>query len=133
MLPTLSETSIITLDSDLLTEIGNLLLEKSNLNIDNEIIKATSTDSNLNLTDKIRLFNKWNRIYDNEDIETFLVSLGEPYSFITENGKRPLLSNNVINKELAENLEIKGYISKYEIENKKLKKKGIRISTFRNK
>lgn len=128
-----NDTSIFTIDSDLLTQIGNLLLENSNLNISHEIIMAIGTDSNLNLTDKIKIFNKWNRIYDDDDIETFLVSLDEPYSLITENGKRPLLSNNAINKELAENLEIKGYISKYEIENKKLKKKGIRISTFRNK
>jgi len=128
-----SDTSIFTLDSDLLTQIGKLLLENNNLDIYNDIIIAVGTDSNLNLTSKIKLFNKWNRIYDNEKIETFLISLGSPYSLITENGKRPLIDNDENNKELAENLKNKGYISKFEFENKKLRKKGIRISTYRNK
>lgn len=125
------EASIFTLDSDLLTQIGKLLLDNNNLNIDNTIITAIGTDSNLKVIDKIRLFNKWSRIYDNEDITTFLISLEKPYSSITENGKRPLLENNEINKELAEILKNKRYISKYRIENKILRK-GIRISTFRN-
>ena len=125
------EASIFTLDSDLLTQIGKLLLENNNLNIDNTIITAIGTDSNLKVIDKIRLFNKWSRIYDNGVITTFLISLEKPYSSITENGKRPLLDNNEINKELAEILKNKKYISKYKIENKILRK-GIRISTFRN-
>jgi hypothetical protein len=126
------EESIFILDSDLLTQVGKLLLENKNLNIDNNIITAIGTDSNLDRMEKIRLFNKWNRIYDNEDIKTFLLSLENPYSQITENGKRPLLENNEVNKELAENLKDKRYISKYKIESK-LFSKGIRISTFRNK
>jgi len=123
------DTSTFTIDSKLLTQIGKLLLENSNLDIDNIIVKSIGKDSNLGEFDKIKLHNKWYRIYDNEDTSSFLLSLGEPYSFITENGKRPLLDNNEINRGLAENLKLKGYISKYKIE----KKKGIRISTFRNK
>jgi hypothetical protein len=125
------EESIFVLDSGLLTQVGKLLLENNNLNIANNIIKAIGTDSNLDRMDKIRLFNKWNSIYDNEDTKTFLISLANPYSQITENGKRPLLENNEVNKELAENLKDKRYISKYKIESK-LFSKGIRISTFRN-
>lgn len=124
------ETSTFTLDSKLLTQIGKLLLENNNLNINSDIVRTVGTDGNLGELDKIRLFNKWNRIYDDiADISTFLISLGRPYSSISENGKRPLLDNNDINRVFVENLKLKGYISKYEIE----KKKGIRISTFRNR
>ncbi len=122
-----------TVDSDLLTQIGKLLLEHNNLDIDEEIIIEVGTDSNLNISSKIILFNKWNRIYNNTDIDNFLISLGNPYSAITELGKRPLLDDTEFNRELAENLKSKRYISKFEFENKKLRKKGIRISTFKNK
>jgi hypothetical protein len=88
------ETSIFTLDSALLTQIGKLLLENSNLNTVNQIVRAIGTDSNLKIIDKISLFNKWNRIYDNDNITTFLISLDKPYSSISEKGKRPLLENN---------------------------------------
>ncbi len=126
------DISTFTVDSNLLTQIGKLLLEHNNLDIDEEIIIAVGTDSNLSLENKIKLFNKLNRHYQNSDIDSFLISLGNPYSNITELGKRPLLDYNDFNKELAENLKLKRYISKFELE-KKLGKKGIRISTFKNK
>lgn len=123
------DTTMFTLDSVLLTQIGILLLDNSNLDINNEIILAVGTDSDLKVLDKIRIFNKWNRIYNKEDITTFLISLEEPYSLIAENGKRPLIDNNHVNRDFIPILQVKGYISKYAIE----KRKGIRISTFRNK
>lgn len=123
------ETTIFTNDSELLTQIGSLLLANSSLIINNEIVLAVGTDSKLILLDKISLFNKWNRIYNKEDISRFLISLEKPYSSIAENGKRPLLDYNDINQEFAENLFLKEYISSYKTE----KKKGIRISTLRIK
>ena len=96
------------------------------LNIDREIILAVGIDSDLQITDKIRLFNKWNREYQKEDILNLLNSLGEPYLTIAENGKRPLLEDTEFNREFAENLKLKEYISNYDI-----KSKGIRISTYR--
>lgn len=117
-----------TQNTELLTQIGKLLLENSNMNIDREIILAVGIYSNLQKVDKIKLFNKWNRIYQKEDISNLLNSLGEPYSKMTKNGKRPVIDDNELNNEFAKNLKIKRYISNYDKE-----RKGIRISTFRNK
>jgi hypothetical protein len=115
-----------TLDSELLTQIGRLLLENSNINIDNEIILAIGTNSNLRELDKIRLFNKWNKIYHKENISNFLLSLNEPYSKIAENGKRPLLDKNELDREFVKNLKLKDYISTY-----KITLLGIRIQTYK--
>jgi len=122
------EETLFTNDEKLLTQIGKLLLSHNNLDIDNSLVKSVLKDSNLNVLSKINLFNKKNSIYDKGDIDDFLNSIEEPYSIIPQNGKRPLLDNNKINKEFAENLQLKNYISQFSI-----KRKGIRISTFRNK
>lgn len=130
------EISIFISDSVLLTQVGKLLLENSDMDIDDDIIKAVGTDSNLNELDKIKLFNKCNEKYCKESISTLLTSLSKPYCSIAENGKRPLLDDNEINREFVGILKHKGYISKSEIEKVKGKSnkiKGIRISTFRNK
>lgn len=117
---------IFTQDSKLLTQIGGLLLENINMNVDREIVLGVGIKSNLGAKDKIRLFNRWHRIYQEQDISSLLNSLGKPYATIAENGKRPLLEDNELNRELAENLELKKYISKFDI-----RRKGIRIFTFR--
>jgi hypothetical protein len=126
-------TSTFTVDSDLLTQIGKLLIKNNNLVIDEKIIIAIGKDSKLSISNKIQLFNKWNRIYKNTDINNFLISLGSSYSAITELGKRPLLDDTEFNRELANILKNKRYISKFAFENKKSGKKGIRISTFKIK
>jgi hypothetical protein len=125
------DAALIQSDPGLLTEIGKLLLDNNNMRVGNEMVLTIGVNSNLTKLDKIRLFNKWNRIYKKEDISNFLISLDKPYSSIAENGKRPLLDDSELNRELAENLKNKEYISKYEFEKGILKGKGIRISTFR--
>jgi hypothetical protein len=125
------DAALIHSDPRLLTQIGKLLLDNNNMRVGNEMVLTIGVNSNLTELDKIRLFNKWNRIYQKEDISNFLISLDKPYSSIAENGKRPLLEDSELNRELAENLKNKEYISKYEFEQGILKGKGIRISTFR--
>lgn len=126
------DAALIYTDPVLLTKIGKLLLDNNNMRIANEMVLTIGVDSNLEELDKIKLFNKWNRIYKKEDISNFLISLNKPYSSIAENGKRPLLKDNGLNREFAENLKLKKYISKYDFEKGILKGEGIRISTFRN-
>lgn len=120
--------TVFTTEIELLNQIGNLLNSNLELKIEKEIINAVLLKSNLKDLSKIKIFNKYNSLFNNSEIELFLISLGEPYSNITENGKRPLIEYIDSNEYFLKTLVQKKYISKYEIE-----KRGIRISTFRNK
>jgi hypothetical protein len=120
--------TVFTTEIELLNQIGNLLNSNLELKIDKEIINSVLLKSNLKALSKIKIFNKYNSLFNNGEIELFLTSLGEPYSNITENGKRPLIEYIDSNEYFLKILVQKNYISKYEVE-----KKGIRISTFRNK
>ncbi|NPD47960.1 hypothetical protein [Lentimicrobium sp. S6] len=122
------DESFFAVDEELLTQLGKLLLSNDNFDIEETLIKLVIKDSNLPVSSRIRLFNKTSKIYDDNDIYNFLDFIGKPYSTILQTGKRPLLENNNINRELVEILNHKRYISKFRIE-----KKGIRISTFRKK
>lgn len=84
--------------------------------------------SDLNVSERIEIFNEHSYIYYNSELDKFLNSIGTPYSIIVQNGKRPLIENNNTNMKFVSNLKQIGYISKFDIE-----KKGIRISTFKNK
>jgi hypothetical protein len=123
-----NDETTFKLDSKLLTEIGLLLLKHNSFDVSSDIIKSVGTDSNLTTSDKIKLFNKTHKIYGDDSVSEFLISLGNPYSIVTENGKRPILENNQTNKDLVKNLDNMDYISGFNEE-----KKGIRISTYRNK
>lgn len=120
--------TVFTTEIELLNQIGNLLNSNLELKIEKEIITAVLLKSNLKALSKIKIFNKYNSLFNNSEIELFLISLEEPYSNITENGKRPLIEYIDSNEYFLKTLVQKKYISKYKIE-----KKGIRISTFRNK
>ncbi|MCD8399463.1 YobI family P-loop NTPase [Tenacibaculum finnmarkense] len=120
--------TIFTTEIQLLNQIGFLLISNLELQIEKEIINSVILKSNLKNLDKIKIFNKYNSLFNNDEIELFIISLGEPYSNISEKGKRPLIEFIESNEYFLKILVRKKYISKYEIE-----KKGIRISTFRKK
>jgi hypothetical protein len=116
-----------TTDIELLKQIGYLLIKNLELKISKEIINSVMIKSELKDLERIKIFNKYNPLFDNNEIENFINSLGKPYSTISEKGKRPLIEFIEANEFFLKILVQKKYISKYEIE-----KKGIRISTFRN-
>jgi hypothetical protein len=124
----LFEVTIFITDVKLLNQIGKLLNNNLELNIAKEIIDSIMTKSELLDIEKIKVFNKYSNLFDNLETETFINTLKEPYLYISENGKRPLIDMNEINENFVKILLRKNYVSKYDIE-----KKGIRISTFRNK
>jgi len=78
-----------------------------------------------NIDKRIELYIKKSNELTKDDITAFLQSLSEPYSIIAIKGKRPLIPNSKKNEQFVELLEVKSYISKWDIE-----KKGLRISTF---
>lgn len=65
---------------------------------------------------------------ENPDITPILQSLGEEYNKITEKGKKRTITNNELNSKLVEKLQLKKYISKYEV-----KKQKIQFTTLREK
>ncbi len=123
------EVSEFEFTQSLLTEIGSLIIQYKEFRINEKIIKTIGITRGLSSLKKIKIFNKYIDFYLREDISSFLESLEQPYSLICEKGKRPLIKDDLVNREFVENLKLKNYISKYEIE----KKKGIRISTFKGK
>ena len=121
-----SETTF-TSDLELLKQIGYLLIKNLELKISKEIIKSVVINSELKDIERIKIFNKYNSLFNNNEVESFINSLEKPYSTISEKGKRPLIEFIESNEFFLKILVQKKFISKYEIE-----KKGIRISTFRN-
>lgn len=126
------ETTRFTDDSQLLNQVGKLLLRDKNFNFDDQIIiKSILTQSNLRPLEKIEIFNKKNGLFDNNDIDDFLSSINEPYSDISINGKRPSIPNNETNKSFVKILEENKYISSYKMPSFGLGP--IKISTFTKK
>lgn len=122
------ETSIFTSDLLLLNQTGNLLVDNLELDINQEIIYSVIIKSELQDSERIKIFIVYNNLFKNNQIEIFIHTLNKTYFVITENGKRPLIEYNELNENFIKILVRKKYISKYDIE-----KKGIRISTFKNK
>lgn len=58
---------------------------------------------------------------DSEQISNYLKRLDSPYSEITENGRRPVLEDTVINRSLLNELSDINYISSWKQENEKLR------------
>lgn len=121
------EDSIITGDQIYLS-IAKLILQNNRFTINKPKLMHVLSLDDLSIVDRLRIFNAKCDMLDNIDISEFLNYLSEPYSKISKNGKRPLLDNNEVNIRLAQILDKRNYISKFDIE-----KKGIRISTRWNK
>ena len=111
---------------EILGLIGGLVNNSNSNEWDKEILKAIFTNSEKSVEEKIILFDTVNHRFGKEDITEILQSFPEPYSYIAENGKRPLLPENEINIHFANVLKVQKYIKDFKSE-----KKGIRISTFK--
>lgn len=117
---------LLSVNAESIKTLGQLILTNNSFRVSKSILKMILSNTNLSIEQRIRVHNwKYDQI-DLEDYTSFLTSLGEPYSEITINAKRPLLSNNEYNLKLAEVLDSRNYISSHDSE-----EKGIRISTFR--
>ncbi|WP_353076637.1 hypothetical protein [Flavobacterium sp.] len=89
--------------------------------ISNSLLECLVTKST-NKINRIKIFNKYNSKISNNILSEFLQSLGYPYTDILMLKKRPVLTSNQHNIELATILKSKGLISKHKEE-----KDGIRI------
>jgi hypothetical protein len=117
---------LVVANADSIKTLGELILTNNSFRVTGSLLKLILQNSGLSLERRIRIHNwKYDQL-EVGDYTSFLTSLGEPYSEIAINGKRPLIINNEYNLKLVEILDSRNYISKYDIE-----EKGIRISTFR--
>jgi hypothetical protein len=120
------EVSTITEDSELLVEVGNIFLEKGRLKIDKVIARSILLKSSLSTIEKIRLFTMESELLDKDEVFEMISSFEEPYQNISLKGKMPLIERNVYTEQFVEILKTKEYISNF-----KVKKAGIRVSTFK--
>jgi len=125
LVESLDETILISSDT-LLRKIGLIILDNNSFRIANTILKVIIVNKIFTTEEKIRVFNLKHNQLENEYLDSFLNSLGEPYSDIAIRGKRPALKRTEYNHQLAEILESKRYISSFFANDDK----GIRISTF---
>jgi hypothetical protein len=118
------ETMIIS-DSQLLQKIGELVLKDNSFRISQVVLHSVLVAHSLSIEQHISIFVLKNVHFENAFISDFLNAMGEPYSDITINGKRPTLQPIEYNKKLVEVLHSRGYISSYDIN-----EKGIKAVTF---
>lgn len=72
-------------------------------------------------TKKIRLLTKQINYLDNQSITDYLIMVGKQYENITATGKRPLIDDSDINRELLRQLIANGYISSFREDKHKLR------------
>lgn len=78
-------------------------------------------DTRISKSDKIHLLACQLKYLDNEQITNHLQTLKSPYSDITENGKRPVLEDTMINRDLLSELNDIDYISSWSQQKEKLR------------
>jgi hypothetical protein len=103
-------------NSTLFNTVAELTFDNSNFQVTDSLIDSILLKSTLQPLQKIKLFNDHADKISNDFITSFLKQLGYPYSDIAEHGLRPKLTKNDVIKQLASNLEKKGYISTFRIE-----------------
>ncbi|MDG5853124.1 hypothetical protein [Clostridium beijerinckii] len=114
----------IKLDN-ILVEI--LLEHKYYKNLSDDMINYIM-DSWILIINKVRLLSKLSNYLSEEEIFKQINKLGDPYSQITEYGKKPAIEYSEDNIDLLKSLEAKKYISSWNIEDKSL-----RVNTKRRK
>lgn len=120
------EAKLLTSHPGSISCIGRLIIENKAFRVSEGIIHLILNSDKLSVSQKIEIFNGKHTMISNEFTTEFLSVLGEPFSEILINGKRPLLENTHANKIFADILSSKNIISSYEED-----KRGIRIATFR--
>jgi hypothetical protein len=119
-----ADETIIISSGPLLQKIGELILRDNSFRVSPAILQSILVTNSLSVEQRVRIF-AWKHEQITPPFTDFLNALHEPYSEITINGKRPMLSPTEYNQKLADVLQSRGYISSYDIS-----EKGIRIATF---
>lgn len=119
------EESFINDSSEIIAEIGKLLLRYKELNIKEDILKLVLINEDLSVKERIDIFILKHSNITGESSYMFFESLGEPYSEIVSKDN-PLLEDNRENRELLDIARNKALISWYQES-----KNGLRVHSKR--
>lgn len=103
-------------DTDLVDEVAQLILDVSNIELSDDVIKMVIKTNKLDTDSRMKVFIKKNKVMLKEDIDDFFYQFDQPYGHIAENGKRPKLKKSALNEELAQLLSDRDYISSYKVD-----------------
>lgn len=122
------DEKVLTADDQLIAALAHLVLHNNSYRLSDSLVQKIIVNRSLAREARIRIFNWKQQQVPNDEQDTFLNALDEPYENLTVPGKRPLLEKNQLNITLIQILQPKGYISSFDFE-----KSGIRVSTFKGK
>lgn len=100
--------------------IQNVLSDKNKYNISDTLNLKLINKKDLPTTQRINLFSMIYENLDNEIINSFLISLGNPYKEIADQKKNPEIERNSLNEMLMEILKNRNIISNYSKKNNRV-------------
>ncbi len=106
-----TDESAILSQTQLAKEIGYILANDKYQKVSFKLLSHLVEISHWTI--QMKLINLQLFSLSDEEIASLLEILGEPYSEVNKKDKRPSIDYNDLNRELAENLERKGYISSW--------------------
>lgn len=115
------DESIISTIQNNINLVSDFVIANTFSAISNSLLECLATKST-NKINRIKIFNKYHSKISNSTLSEFLQSLGYPYTDVLTLKKRPILTSNQHNFDLATILKSKGLIL-----NHKQEKDGIRI------
>jgi hypothetical protein len=114
------ENDLIIGDIELINAICNILATQPYIELDFDLLKSLLQYAR-SMDNRLRLFILQIHQLSSEQITELLNVLGEPYSDIAINGKRPSLPKNQLNFDFVNKLQEKDYISTYKEKEDKIK------------
>lgn len=114
------ENDLIIGDRELSNAVCNILAAYSYIELDFDLLKSL-LQYGLSMDNRLKIFVLQSHQLSSEQTTELLNVLGEPYSDIAINGKRPSLPKNQLNFDLVNKLQEKVYISSFKEKEDRIK------------
>lgn len=115
-----TDNGLIIGNAELSNSVCNILSSNQYIELDYNLLKSL-LQYGRSIENRLKLFMLQIYQLNNEQITEFLNLLGEPYSDIAVNGRRPSLPKNQLNFDLVNKLQEKDYISTFKEKEDKIK------------
>nr|WP_320057827.1 hypothetical protein [uncultured Bacteroides sp.] len=115
-----TNNDLIIGNEELSNSVCNVLSLNEYIELDFGLLKSL-LQYGRSIENRLKLFVLQIHKLNSEQIAELLNVLGEPYSDIAINGKRPLLPKNQLNFDLVNNLHVKDYISSFKQKDDKIR------------
>lgn len=120
-----SNENLLVSSGEILELIGIEILKDKSFHVTDSVLRAILLNQNLNIEQRIRIFNLKHAQLSDEQLPPFFDSLDTPYADISIKGKRPLLPKTDYNAQFAQIIVNRKYVSSADD-----KENGIRINTY---